>query len=355
MNENDRTFKPFNQTPITLAELPPLVRRILEGKQFYPGMSDEDLREMSKFWEIPNVEGLAAHPVERPGAADEPEVRQGAPELSEGVLKSLDWELTRTPAVLTAGELAGGSGRPFRVAVIAPQSYSQLNQALQRMLWPLADSAAPLDYTLLAWPEPLKRKNGSVVVERLVRHWPDEGTGVIVGHDDPALMARLLAAAARRRWEADLPQARAPRAGEGFATVEREGNGEDDARAVFHEAHEGTRPGAGELPAMWDEVLIEPGALTPLWVNPLLPAALLSGDEAWRTAARAVGALPLGVEVTDEGYLPPLHGRRSAEEVVEMNATDWRDAAAVAAGGWVVVKRNEAPALFLREARRYRA
>lgn len=351
MNENDQTFKPFNQTPISLAELPPLVRRILEGKQFFPGLTDEDLREMSKFWEIPNVEGLAAHPVERPGTVEEPEARQGAAELSESALKSLDYELKRTPGVLVAGELAGGSGRPFRVAVIAPQSYSQLAQALQRMLWPLTESAAPLDYTLLVWPEALKRKNGSVVVERLVRHWPDEETGVILGHDDPALMARLLATAARRRWEADLPGARAPRAGEGFATVENGAAGaSEEARAAFLDAGAGALPEAGALPALWDEVLIEDGALTPLWANPLLPAALLAGDEAWRTAARAVGALPLGVEVTDEGHLPLLHGMRGAEA----GAVDWRDAAAVAAGGWVVVKRERMPEPYLRAARRYR-
>lgn len=312
MNENDATRKSFNQLGFGAAELPPLLGGLMEGKQLLPPMTAEDLREMSKFNELPNVAGLAAHRVLRPapegldpGGTEAPEgepaprIPSPTPELPGGVYPALSAALIHTPSLVLHGALAGRGGRPFGVGVIVPLAQgAHLAQALARMLWEPAEGGRRLEYVLFVWPEVLRRKDGAVIAAGLMGHWPDQRTGVLLGYDDPALAARMMLDAARRRWE-----------GEGCRLIGAPEGGAEEARE--------------------DLLLEESGRETAVWANPLLAAAALARSAEGRRAALAVGALPLGVEVDAEGHFPLFEGATPA---------------AGSPAGWVVVPRVALPA-----------
>ena len=252
MNENRQTCKSFDRGPdFELSALPPLLAGLLEGHQVYTHLGEADLREMSKFGEIPNLNGLAAHPIRYPAPAgldlglkpsvghhgQEPLAISPQPLLPGGVRKALARQLVGIPSLVIRGTLAGASAFPFAVQVIVPQTHAHLAVAVQKMLWPLADSASPeqmqpeVQYTLFHWPEPIMKKTGEVVVGEFVAHWAEarlgsEGLGVVIGFDDPRLMERMLLDAARRHWESLDDGPRLILAGEESFSVE----GQDQAR-----------------------------------------------------------------------------------------------------------------------------
>lgn len=420
MDENSPTCKSFDQKPsFDLATLPPLLARLLEGKQLYSGLSDVDLREMAKFEEQANLAGLAAYPLRRPapearraegggGSAEggmrnaeckgqndqvdraseelSPENKEKAkgqecagvsgegalalslePLLPGGVRKALERELAKDPCLVVRGALAGGGAAPFAVQVLVPQKEAHLAAALNKLLWPLPEPEAEakptgpqIHYTLLQWPEPLVKKTGQVIVDEFTGHWPEDRLGLVIGFDDPRLAVKMILDAARRYWESAGPggvELKLIPAGEAVVTVER---GEASlARLTLLKSrppeggttNEGKPLTEGERVASQEPFLLEGGEwLTPVWRNPILPATLLGRDPAWRTAALSVGAVPLRVEIDEEGKFPLFHGpmpemaENYAEEDAEGNVPNQ---------GWVIIPRQAVPEPFVNEAQRY--
>jgi hypothetical protein len=290
----------------TPCRLPPLVDT-LAGSQALPGYFGlDDLREMGKFREIPNVHGLAAYPIEHPAPkgldpwAAMPEAAPSAPTdpkaLPGGLGRALAERLADDPLLLIQGMILlpgdrAFDARAFTVRAILPQAHAHLAALLRRALhaWdgrrgrrpceslvldePSVAEPSVADLTILAWPEPLPAGRGQAPIASFIGHWPGQdepgspgnpggpGVGLIVGHDDPALFMTLIHDAARRRsaW---------PAAGSGM-----------DASAV-----------------------------PPAWAGWLLPAATMAATEAGRARALAVGAWLFGVESDGAGRFPMLDG-----------------------------------------------
>lgn len=287
MNQNDPTCKSFKRAKppkFDPATLPPPLARLLKGKEVFPGLTATDLREMSKFSELPNLAGLAAHTLKRnaEGGMRNAEFLSTSSTFPSEISSALDWELSRVPTLLIRGALNGAGEGPFRVAVFVPQAHAWLAQALHRMLWPVAEEPdfRP-EYSLLIWPAPLHGRGGEVVTESFAGHWPGDGFGVVIGYDDPLLLASMLAGAVGHEPIAECEV--------------RIANCGDDQKNM--------------------------------WANPLIPASMLARTEAGRRAALSIGSLPLGVEVDAEGRFPIFEA--SAGEIPNPN------------GGWVIVPRSQ--------------
>ncbi|MCL5271685.1 MAG: hypothetical protein M1457_14280, partial [bacterium] len=288
-----------------------------------------DLREMSKFDELPNVAGLAAHRLESPCPGGDASVAEPLnmsldrlvghaaeaaaspePDLPAEARKLLTRAFRREPNLVIDGRLPAGrgAGAPDAVAIgvgagvwlraIFPQSHAWLAAAVQRLLGCAADFAGdaapgPL-YTLLMHPAPLPDMRGGAAPDRFVGHWPARvdaatdaepgcGFGLVTGFDDPRLAAWLLLDAARRHWSAP-PRPRLVMAetisGLSEPHVAGAGRGERDAAGPKGDA------------------------TTALWRDPLLPAPVLASRSGWRRAALSVGSLALGVPVDENGRFP---------------------------------------------------
>ncbi|OPZ07232.1 MAG: hypothetical protein BWZ08_01977 [candidate division BRC1 bacterium ADurb.BinA292] len=310
--------------------LPRLLAELLTGRELHGGLDRDDLREMSKRAERPNIWGLPLHPIQRPWPGeldlngrmgpDGPLAIGPRPELPIGVFKSFQRQLRQTTYVFVRGWVGGASADPLAVAGIFPQEAAHLAAGLQEMLWPMepASEAAwasrPAHYTFLAWPDAIRGRDGQPRVEMLIGHWPGEGVGLIVGCDDPRALEEVARDAARRRWSAR----RAIELIRGALDC-----GGEHARLVWDATETG-----GAL--IEEPLVVERGRVSPLWRNPLLPADRLSRAD-WRAAALDPWALPFGVCDNQEGHLPLLQ-------------PEYDDATRrAAAGGWVVVPRRAAP------------
>jgi hypothetical protein len=214
MNQIPPTFKCFEPRPgHTPCLLPPPIERLVGAQALPAYFGLADLREMSKFLEIPNVHGLAAYPIERPEPEEPGLVSVAAQaELLDGADTALARELFTHAWVMTRGTLPATAGPDARqlIQIILPQTHAHLAAVFGRMLhpWPAenADAAAGLlraDLTMLVWPRTLFMLDGTPILESFIGHWP--GAVVVVGHDDPALLIRLILADGRARPEWIVP------------------------------------------------------------------------------------------------------------------------------------------------------
>jgi hypothetical protein len=299
MTETTRTFKSFEERPgHTPCRLPPLLDDLVGGQCLPAYFGPDDLREMAKFGEIPNVHGLAAYRIERPappeydpadsrrsGGAGEAGDAAGAlapiPELPAGVGRPLANRLAAEPLVMAQGVLLPERDAPLRARAIVPQSHAHLAAALRAMLHPWPADEEPgggiADYTLLIWPAALRSRRGEAIVETLIGHWPAsarvgaQGVGLTIGDDDPSLAARLLIDAVRRRL-----------AGEGSGAALETGGSEPR--------------------------VVDGNRVRSLWAAPLAAVADLAATEEGRRRALAVGTWLYGVADDGAGHFPALEG-----------------------------------------------
>jgi hypothetical protein len=341
MNQNDPTCKPFERTKFEARQFPPLLAELLGRHMLLPEMTAEDLREMSKFDEIPNVEGLAAHKVEYPLARDPgepPTTPHFAKEVTPAILKALDRGLKPVHTLVVRGALGGASQAPFSVQIIVPQFGAQLAMALKQMLWPLEKPAGPVAHTLFLWPRPLKDKFGRVLAENWVHQRSGTGFGMTIGNDDLYMVEALLRAAAAEFWET-RPGMRRIASGEGVATVDREAG-----TAKFVSAEDET-----DTPFFSEDLLIEEGGwISPVWANPKVPVCGLAGDEALRRAALGLGSIMLGVASDGEGHFPLLHQAHDAGDLEKYQEKG------LDIGGYVIVQRGQLPPPWMNEARKWK-
>ena len=328
------------------ATLPDLLAVLLAGQSIQAGLSDEDLREMAKFTELPNVEGLAAHGVARPmppgydpgaeGWSHGPVAVARRPELPMGVAKVLYARMRTGASVMVCGWVAGASAAPVAVQAIFPQAQAHLAAGLQRMLHPFQQdpTGERAYYTLLVWPEPLLRRNGRIMIESLIGHWPADGVGLVIGFDDPYLMAELILDAARRQWTTLGSVGLNVIQGERWPQVKGEGDQE------LVELQPVRSP--DDVAAAKEPFVIENDEwISPVWRDPMLPAHYLVSS-VWREAALNPRALPFGVEVDAAGRLPLFHAR--SEDSLEVQGRTEK--------GVVIVPREALPPPYLHLAKR---
>ena len=361
MKESDPICKPENTAiepaqPASChfdpARLPGLIGELLAGRQILDGLGEDDLREMSKLREAPNIEGLSAHRVERPMARGfdpaRPGVGQGPraiarrPELPIGIYRVLMNRIGAESFVIVRGWAAGASARPMAVQVVWPQSQAHLAAGMRRMLWTAEDQtlADPQDgeiaYTLLVWPEPLLHSSGRVMLEGLIGHWPADRAGIVIGCDDPRLAAELILDAGRRYWSEPAGEEFEISQGQRWAGIENE-EGEERVRRL-------PAQNPADRVAAAEPLLIEPGgAVSPVWSDPLLPATMLHA-EPWRQAALNPWSLPFGVEVDAEGRFSPLDNPQGGTRDDELEQES---------AGCFVVPRRAVPHPYLNQASRF--
>lgn len=346
-----------HETPARLAlkasALPPMLAELLQHAEILSGLGTRDLREMSKFDEVRNVEGLAVHPVHRPDPGrlgmDDADARSivETPALPDGVSRSVSRAMCVQPFVVTEGTLAGAGSAPFAVRTLIPMPHAHLASAMGQMLWPWPGDAGdfPVQYTLLQFPGVVIGRDGEVLIERFIGHWPGRGLGVAIGFDDPALAARLLLDAAGRGWAQEGGASRLFEGGKRRVTVQEVGKARVDCAEELKEVT------AAAQVAMAEPLFVEldeagaVGAVSPVWRNPLMPVSALGLDAGWSVAAREVGALPFGDVVDDKGRLPL--------EKVAMEPGSRQGRLRDLDRGLVVVPRGAIPAPWMSEARRY--
>ncbi len=316
--------------------MPRLLDRLLYGRQLLEGLGADDLREMCKFRERPNLAGLAVHEIERPLPADwEPSrdlrPREGYPELGEGLQRALSHGLNAQPVIVVRGLLGGGSPAALPVEIYIPQHGAQLALAMQALLHPWRGTAqVAARVRILCWHEPLHNRQGRLLRERMIAWWAEAGFALTIGHDDPSLLADILWDAAQRHWEAGEAEGRLLEEEATLAVIDAEG-----ARARL----ESCEPplATGRWLATLDTIVLERGAggaqlATPLWANPMLPGECLGAGPDWREAALHPDAQAHGVAVDAEGQFSTT---------------------GEAAAGWVILPRHALPAPLPRRALRY--
>jgi hypothetical protein len=290
MRQNEIARKPFAPPTDVLnayGALPPLLVHLVRPEQLLWNPSAADLREMSKFTELPNLQGGAAHPINYPAPAELGEKFKRAEwnaglvpstcslnqePLSSDLQKNLARRLARQTNIVITGRLAGTSRFPVEIVAIFPQSTAHLAAAMQQMLWSGDCGLAPslATYSLLMFGDPLAGRTGTP--ERtLLCHVPDAGCGLILGYDDPRLLAVFILDAAHRAWSAADP----------FLKIE----------ALTRES------AAPFLP--WNPVLRDGVNLTPVWMHPLLPAQIFASF--YTDQFLPPGSLTFGIDVDQNG------------------------------------------------------
>ena len=209
--------------------------------------------------------------------------------------------LKADPVLAVRGWLAGASPEALAVELLVPMAAARLAAAGHALLWPLEEGPAAADafradLTVFLWPGPLMAKSGALVTERMLGYWPDERFALLIGHDDPNLLADLLWDYAGRVWEEERGRGRLLEV-EGRARVTDAARGE----AVFEPIERESAP-AGEWLASLDTMLEAEGRLTPLFGAAAMPAECLE-EPVWRVAALAVDAILFGVRVSGEGAI----------------------------------------------------
>lgn len=298
-----------------------LLSELLGDHQVYADLSAEDLREMAKFDEQPNVLGLAAHGLRRiPGVQAPYEVHGSIRDLNPSFRRRLHEAIHREPLLCVRGSLAGASRSPFQISAYFAQDQAHLAAGLQAILWP-----APAGADFPSAHLHIIQICDSPDVEALF--FPAESLLLLLGSDDlrPALMIAL--ELAHRAWRppsaAEPPAEDAPAPlpeilllpGGSFALTPDSAPSElvysGDAMPVAWEktlaqklAALYGRPGAETILAGAEPWVAQTGGWTlPLWFNPPLPARLLGANAAWREAACHPDALPFGVEINGRGEI----------------------------------------------------
>lgn len=335
MDQEPRDCKPCKR--LSLAP-PRLLEKLLAGHQVLHGLTADDLREMCKAREITNLCGLAAHAIERPlppewDPAADLQARSDRPDLGENLYRALAYGINVQPVICVRGWLAGASEAALPVEVYAPLHGARMAMAAQAMLYPgnadllIGNEQFPSRMRILCWHEPLLTRHGREVLDRFVGYWPAAGFALMIGYDDPSLIADILWDIAQRTWEDETHSGR---------IVEEEGWLEViDGRAKFIQT-ENLSPfdWLTSLDTLLEEMEDNQTFMTPMWANPILPADCLAASPEWREAALAVDSLPFGVSIDIDGRFPLVETTR-------------------ALNGWFIVPRSSLPVPMPRTARRY--
>ena len=209
MTESNQTCKPFPFDADALRRaLPQRAAQLLARAELLGGLEPMDLREMAKRPELPNLDGLAAHRILRP--APGPTLGRGMQtlpslELNEDFCQFFERAAGVRPWIVVEGCLGGQDRRAFPVRAVVSARQAQLAAALQSMLWP-ADGLELIEpFTLLVYGGPVERKDGQVVVDQGLAFEPasQSGLALVVGCDDPSVLAEVLLAQAAGLWHAN--------------------------------------------------------------------------------------------------------------------------------------------------------
>lgn len=279
MTDRSKTCNGFQGGPDRAAHAGPL-SEWTRGRTILTHLDEIDLREMSKFEEAPNLFGLAAYSIERPAPPDWRTRRTPRDSLTTEQRALLQRrELARHPLVRIDGRLALGSSRPVPVALIVSQQHVRLAAGFRAMVGPAVPAdPPPAAFTLLVWAEPVRTRRGTNALEERIDAPPGRPWGILVGYDDPELIAEIMLDALEANW------------------TERSG------------APELVRPATDtdhRSPA--EPVFVEPDGRTgPVWANPLIPARRIGARAAWRRATAQPGAMLFGVDVDEDGHVPLL-------------------------------------------------
>ncbi|MEN6625002.1 MAG: hypothetical protein ABFD69_02115 [Candidatus Sumerlaeia bacterium] len=326
--DSGATFQARGVTPA------PLLERLLSRTQILLDEGMEDLREMCKKHETTNLMGLAAHRIERPLPANwDPaahlKARFDATEIDYGQYGRLIDKIRVQPMICVRGRLAGGSALALPVEVYAPLG-APIAMAAKAMLWPAAEGAEfEPRLKVLVWNECLPHLREPGAEDRLIAYWPDAGLALLVGYDDPSLLADVLWDKAQRAWE---DEAKAGRIVEEEGRLEVTGEG---SASFKRDEEPTTAQWVASLDTMLEENAGGARVMTPVWANPILPADCLAAGPEWRDAALAVDSLPFGVNIDVDGRFPPFEGSSELQ-------------------GWIVVPRPSLPAPMPRACRSYR-
>lgn len=276
------------------------IETLLDGALVLDDLSDDDLREMAKFEETPNLYGLEAHRATLP-APDAWHQRLATLEVNRKdasplaaptpVLRALTRALRRQPLLHVNGALAGAGGAFFVVECWLPQAKAHLLKALRRMLWP-SEHAAHLQVCLMA--EPLTGPREKIFAPQW---WSDprQTRMLLTGCDDFAFLVDLLWQTAKAHWRSGGHPIEPREAGEGYLQT-------DDCHEAEWVALDGDASPAQRAAAeVW---LVEYSRfIAPVWQTPPLKATQALADPVWREACLAPGALLFGDLVDHNGRI----------------------------------------------------
>lgn len=323
----------------SLAAAPEPIKALFRGVEVYDGLDSDDLREMGKFGETTNIQGLPVHPIVRPHAGGVVrEFGEALADLPKDLLRRLRGAIGHEPSILVRGSLAGACRDPLSVVALFPQSEAHLAQALQTCLWPgrrEVDSPVADDLYLIQVPD---------FDEQMILSVPTARAVLVLGTDE--LHGGMLVALewANRRWTPGAeknPSQNSPiriLAGGSFVfdsgtteagkssgpvlvfTGESVPDSWEDALVTQIPSLAG-RPGIEPLLGGGEPwVAQEGGWLCSLWYAPPLAAVALAGSPAWEAAALHPAALPFGVRVNEAGALDLAGSSEEAYVIVPRRA-----------------------------------
>lgn len=303
--------------------------------QVREGADAEDLREMGKFTEHPNILGLPAHPIRSPVTGPIlTETDSLPPEIESWMAERFRTE----PVICVRGDLAAGCERPVRLALVVSQWRAHLAAFFEAVLFPPPVSrtdagprADPLDLCI-------------VIVEdtpgQAVLHVPGRKLAVSLGTDDPRVPLFVALESAHRIWSARNERIRATKPPPGEAAGEEirilpggsfcftptgpadssAGPGTEAPATLFFAgetlAHNHPEPlrermrDLGAVPSA--EILFggsQPllalggGLVAPVLRAPILPASLAAAAPGLLDAAHHPDSLPFGIDVDPSGRL----------------------------------------------------
>jgi hypothetical protein len=264
---------------------PAPLRDLLAPAHLLAAPAPADLREMSKFTELTNLHGLAAHPIEHAAPAplrerfaaaawSAPWPLADTPSLSPSLATALRRLLTLEPTLVVSGRLAAASPYPFTVDLLVPQPLAHLALIALRLLAPPEHGLAPPcgHFTLLITPAPPTRSAAPALPQFF--RWP-ASQGLAAGAlsiacDDPCIIPSLLLASACPCWHA---------AG----------------------AHLAPNANASSAAPWFPELITHEGS-APIFVHPLVPASAL-GPAFFQ--APPLDTISCGLAISPEGQLIP--------------------------------------------------
>jgi hypothetical protein len=164
--------------PVTLKEL-------IAGRELVEGLDAVELREMSKFTELPNVWGLAAHPILFPYR------ETGDAAWDERVRTAMAKLVGMFPLIVVRGWVGGEALQAF-----VPQNHARVAAGLAALMRGTGTAGVTEGgervRTLAIWPEGPRDKRGRAIVQRMEKTWGDEELTVLIGTDDLAAGLRAV-------------------------------------------------------------------------------------------------------------------------------------------------------------------
>src|SRR5256885_1632985 len=127
-----KSFAPTANNLMSYEALPPLLAQLLDAEHLLVNPSNTDLREMSKFTELPNLQGVAAHPINYSSPELAEQFQRAAwnellpaeiildekTSLPPALQIKLKHTLKQQPNLVITGRLAANSRFPLEVAAI---------------------------------------------------------------------------------------------------------------------------------------------------------------------------------------------------------------------------------------------